>query len=344
MGVRQWLREYIDFITIFGASQQSFIPGLDVDLIAHILQRAVEGGHWMLTPPRLLTLVHAVQQPIGAPRWMRSRCSATPATSARSVEPERAPTQTSGTLRRLRAAWRKPNSGGVRICSGGLLVHGASTVKKWISRQLGMIRWMTGVSAKPGISHHRRASTRFHRHVRSAGACVYASGTPQRPVGWYEPQADLIALERAGDALGSLAEGKTIYQDAAPRHHFNDTKHHRVSYTAVATSRYRDYFPPDACARLHPCERTGDRGCAGVRTGPDDVCAWLYVQAPTLAGSGRPRTNMKRSVRFLAAADCAFTSNAHAVLSALDELLYGRFGARQAASPMIPRARSGSHS
>ncbi len=44
-------------------------PALDV--IAHILQRAVEGGHWMLTPPHLLTLVHAVQQPMGLPGFTR---------------------------------------------------------------------------------------------------------------------------------------------------------------------------------------------------------------------------------------------------------------------------------
>ncbi len=69
MGVWQWLREYINLVTIFGAQPQFLHPGMDVDRIAHILQWSVEGGHWMLTPPRLLTLVHAVQQPLGRPAF-----------------------------------------------------------------------------------------------------------------------------------------------------------------------------------------------------------------------------------------------------------------------------------
>ncbi|MCA1553920.1 MAG: hypothetical protein LC737_06035, partial [Chloroflexi bacterium] len=73
MGVWQWLCEYIERITITNAQPQYLRPGSDMDEIAHILQRAVEGGHWMLTPPRLLTLVHAVQQPIGRPAFSAIR-------------------------------------------------------------------------------------------------------------------------------------------------------------------------------------------------------------------------------------------------------------------------------
>ena len=54
-----------------------------------ILQRSLEGGHWMLTPPRLLTLVHAVQQPIGRPAFAsntttRLSCSFSPKSSSTS--------------------------------------------------------------------------------------------------------------------------------------------------------------------------------------------------------------------------------------------------------------------
>ena len=69
MGVWQWLREYIERITVIDPQPQFLQPGAAVDQIAHVLQRAVEGGHWMLTPPRLITLVHAVQQPIGRPMF-----------------------------------------------------------------------------------------------------------------------------------------------------------------------------------------------------------------------------------------------------------------------------------
>jgi len=67
MGLWQWLREFVDLVTIFAAQPAHLMPKQPVDLIAHVLQRAVEGGHWMINPPTLLTLVHAVQQPVGRP-------------------------------------------------------------------------------------------------------------------------------------------------------------------------------------------------------------------------------------------------------------------------------------
>ena len=69
MGQWQWLREFVDLVTIFGAQPAHLLPDRPVDLIAHVLQRSVEGGHWMISPPTLLTLVHAVQQPIGRPAF-----------------------------------------------------------------------------------------------------------------------------------------------------------------------------------------------------------------------------------------------------------------------------------
>ena len=70
MGQWRWLREFIDKITLSNASAETLRPFSDADHMAHVLQLAVEGGHWMLTPPRLLTLVHAVQQPLGRPEFI----------------------------------------------------------------------------------------------------------------------------------------------------------------------------------------------------------------------------------------------------------------------------------
>jgi hypothetical protein len=69
MALWQWLREFVDLAAIFGAQPAHLLPDRPVDLISQVLQRAVEGGHWMLNPPTLLTLVHAVQQPIGRPAF-----------------------------------------------------------------------------------------------------------------------------------------------------------------------------------------------------------------------------------------------------------------------------------
>jgi hypothetical protein len=44
---------------------------------------------------------------------------------------------------------------------------------------------------------------------------------------------------------------------SAVRHHFHDTKHRRVTYRPVGTTRFREYFPPVA-AGDHSLEREGD--------------------------------------------------------------------------------------
>ena len=69
----------------------------------------------------------------------------------------------------------------------------------------------------------------------------------------------LLCFARSGDRLGNLGDlldykrdpkdqtfpdkdGIRIYNDAAPRHRLNDTKHHCIRYIARSTSRYREYF------------------------------------------------------------------------------------------------------
>src|SRR6185437_8929454 len=67
LGQWQWLRELVPDTARTNPQNEQLLSNLGTDLIDHVLQRVVEGGHWLLTPPRLLTLVHAVQQPIGRP-------------------------------------------------------------------------------------------------------------------------------------------------------------------------------------------------------------------------------------------------------------------------------------
>ena len=84
MGVWQWIREYIDALARTTPIGEDLWPGNNADVIAHIIQRAAEGGHWMLTPPHLLTLVHAVQQPIGHPEFIQLDTQHHPSTSTAS--------------------------------------------------------------------------------------------------------------------------------------------------------------------------------------------------------------------------------------------------------------------
>jgi hypothetical protein len=100
--------------------------------------------------------------------------------------------------------------------------------------------------------------------------------------------------------LSATLNGVPIIQDAAPRHHFNDTKHHRVTYRAVATSRFCDYFTPT----LGPAgpDRDFTRPSEPVvvdipASARPDAPRVLYV-VPTFGWERQTSTNLKRSMRF----------------------------------------------
>ncbi|MCX5256818.1 Ig-like domain-containing protein [Streptomyces canus] len=65
LGVWDWIRREID------ARSATAQDAAALERVAHtvlpLTQRALEGGHWALTPSRPLVLAHAVQQPLGAP-------------------------------------------------------------------------------------------------------------------------------------------------------------------------------------------------------------------------------------------------------------------------------------
>ena len=242
MGVWEWLRGYIEFRTANQPLQQTVTVGADVDAIAHVLQRAVEGGHWMLTPPRLVTLVHAVQQPIGVPRFgplaVQRR---TDRASALQTEPEvgvTAPSELAAIT-----AWRSPGSVEAFLL-GALHLHVPSTAKVDL-----VASWEDPIddpaSSAPGIVARSAAVDEIPVPETPYPQTIALPAPAARLVGHCIPELDVIAFVKAGDALGSMAEGAVAAQTAAPRHHLNDTRHHVIRYTAVATSRYRDYFDAD---------------------------------------------------------------------------------------------------
>jgi hypothetical protein len=73
-----------------------------------------------------------------------------------------------------------------------------------------------------------------------------APGKEKRRVGYYDPENDQIAMVRSGDHAGAAATFEKYFVEAAPKHELGDTKRHLVRYTAVATSRYKEYFAQDA--------------------------------------------------------------------------------------------------
>jgi hypothetical protein len=66
MGMWEWLREAVEPGPNLASQNVDAQAVLDA-LVELIAERSVEGGLWQLTPARDLTLVHAVQQPLGEP-------------------------------------------------------------------------------------------------------------------------------------------------------------------------------------------------------------------------------------------------------------------------------------
>lgn len=82
MGIWQWIKEYVDQKLKDSAS----VPSIDQikelsDKLADLTQLALEGGFWMLTPNRKITLIHAVQQPIGKPEFKELSAARDPGSS-----------------------------------------------------------------------------------------------------------------------------------------------------------------------------------------------------------------------------------------------------------------------
>lgn len=293
MGVWKWIREYIDRITVTNPEPRSLQPGQASDRIAHVLQRAVEGGHWMLTPPKLITLVHAVQQPIGKPAftpfnsdfeelsWNQNPLQTAPF-SGREDPTELAPV----------TAWRRPDATDAYLI-GALQIHGASTAKVDL-----IATWKDPVD---DLSQEKWTAVSQAAHVDELNLpelkeqYLVASGTKKRKVGYYDPENDQIGFVRIGDTTG-MPEGKMVfYNDAAPRHLFNDTKHHVVQYRAVSTSRYQEYFPKNEDLDF---TRVSNPVIVNVPASSRPLAPDVLYVVPTFGWQRQTETNMKRSVRF----------------------------------------------
>ena len=300
MGVWQWLRQYIDEQLKNNDPRPARLrPGSDVDRIAHVLQRAVEGGHWMLTPPHLLTLVHAVQQPIGRPEFTAAAVhhELTDRDPARlQTTPGRG--NTDPTELASITAWRRPDSNDAYLL-GALKIHGASTgridlLAAWDDPvdDLAQAKWTT--------THHAAPVDELPLPTLN-DVYLDASGTAApdtRHVGYYDSVHDQILFLRAGDNTiwGDYRIDFATPDNAAPRHLLNDTKHHVVTYTATAASRYREYFNPSLDASTFT--RTSEPVVVDVPASARPLAPDVVYVVPTFGWERQADTNLKRSVRF----------------------------------------------
>ena len=192
-----------------------------------LTQLALDGLHRMLTPPRRLELVHAVQRPLATPEILPDDSGTRRFAGDIETEPP-------GGLLPLRA-WREPGSVDAYLL-GVLRLHGASTARVDISAS-----WTDPVdvpgSGPPGSQD--RHATIDELRLDTLEDHLIAGPKPGTFAGRYLPDQDLIWMAERGQWLGQLQ----AQQRHAVRHHFDDTRHRRVTYSPTATSRFRECFP-----------------------------------------------------------------------------------------------------
>jgi len=135
------------------------------------------------------------------------------------------------------------------------------------------------------------------------GYIAIGRGTPNfRRLEFHAAGDDVLCFVRSGDRLGHLQSGVTAFTDAMPRHYFDDTRYHKVSYTARATSRYREYFTADET--LAPEEqalqftRTSEAVVVEVPASARPAAPQVSYVVPTFGWQRQTQGNLKRSVRF----------------------------------------------
>jgi len=306
MGVWSWLEEEIADRLAHNPRPPGMQPDTAVHETAHILQRVVEGGHWMLTPPTLLELVHALRQPLGHPVFTpldvdhsdRAAGLLTAPITGRD-DPDELATIT---------GWRHYGASDAYLI-GALRVHGVATVRVDV-----LANWDDPVDDPeqplPGSISQAAIVERIDLPTTREGYLLAADATPPNPdqaqssghgraVGYYDPEHDQIAFVKAGDRAlrGAKYRQLQFYQDAAPRHTLGDTRHHRVRYRAEAVSRDSDCFEefvsgkPGFTRHSKPVEVSIP---ASSRPQAPDIA---YV-VPSFAWQRQTDTGVKRSLRF----------------------------------------------
>ena len=275
MGVWDWLRQYLEFIEIQSATSDG--PVFPSNGMALLTQLTLEGGHPMITPAWTLNLVHAVQQPIGRPQF--------------AVLPIARPSGQSAALANAFSpitAWRQYDSHSC-VLLGGLRIHGRSTSK--IDIQASWREFIDDL-AQPGPQE--LPATDHVEKIELASlqdGVIYADPTNTRALGSYISQGDMLWFSAPGDTIPGMSAPGVV---AAPLHTFDDTKHRRIHYHAIATSRFQEYFPPTGLTFT----RTSDSIVVNVPSSARPSAPDVRYVVPVFGVEQQVSTNVRTSVRF----------------------------------------------
>jgi hypothetical protein len=243
MAVWSWLRDWIDELRTTDPTRLLRLTD-ELDVAA---RRALEGGHWMLTPPHDLVLVSAVRQPLGHPRFADLRAERGAGTTATRF-------------------------------TGALAVHGKST-----SRIELLAQWTEPVDLDDGkppdlaVAHEALPDELVLNELPAPGDALLLR-TGGRPVGLYRSDEDRIRFTG----------------ESSLRHEFHDTCHRRVHYTARATTRFREYFPPDDPGDF---TRTGEEIVVDVPAAARPAAPRALYAVPTFGWERQEHTGVRVSRR-----------------------------------------------
>jgi hypothetical protein len=282
MGVWGWLRE------IFDAQESNAMTlswaGSSVtwtsDMIALLTRLVLEGGHEMITPSHTLTLIHAVQQPIGRPEFEQLP-----------VVHQKANPIFASALRNYFTpitAWRTKGSH-TAVLLGGLLIHGASS-----SRIDLQSRWQDPEDdlSQPGPTRKWQSShvEKIELPNTNAGP-IYADISQKRMVAIYIPKVDTLWFAAAFDELSGVDTPSDV---AAPLHRFDDTLHRWVTYEAVATSRFQEDFSDQTL----DFTRTSHPLVVDVPSSARPLAPDIAYVVPAFGWEKQETSNIKSVVRF----------------------------------------------
>ncbi len=282
MGVWDWMREFLEAqetASMENSAASSKVPQ-GTDAFALLTRLVLEGGNPLLTPTLSITLVHAVQQPLGRPQFtLLPVIHKTPVPlPATSLQNPFAPI----------TAWRSAESNDAYLL-GGLTINGESSSKIDIEATWQEFIDQIGDPAPTIRTESGPVDTVELTNLVSGP--VIADLVTGRCVAIYISEVDVLWFAAPFDLLQSVTSPSVV---SAPLHRFPDTKHRQVYYRAVATSRFTEYFTGPNLTFT----RMGDRLQVDVPSSSRPLAPGIAYIVPTFGIERQESTNIKTEMRY----------------------------------------------
>lgn len=285
LGVWNWIRELYEHAqatALGGGAAGTELVDLTDDL-ALLTRLVLDGRHEMITPPLNVSLVHAVQQPLGRPEWIRLPVLHHP------QAPLAMPTLDNKFWKVT--AWRYLGSH-TAVLLGALHINAASTAA--VDIEGAWTEWLDD-PAQPGPTSTPAAAAvdRIELGLFDDGDVFYlfADGSHSRMVGVYLSELDTLWFAAPFDELAGAAAPSDV---AAPVHSLGDTKHRCITYRPVASSRFQEYFGESEL----DFTRTGETILVDVPSSARPLAPDVLYLVPTFGWERQETTNLKTEVRF----------------------------------------------